>query len=38
MVINDQLSKLYIIGGTRSKLEMNDFIEVDYITEVKSSV
>ena len=34
MVINDRLSKLYILGGTRSKVEMNDFIEIDYITEV----
>ena len=33
MVINDQLAKLYILGGTRSKVEMNDFIEIDYITE-----
>ena len=34
MVINDQMAKLYILGGTRSKVEMNDFIEIDYITEV----
>ena len=33
MVLNERISKLYIIGGTRSKTEMNDFIEFDILTE-----
>ena len=33
MVLNENISKFYIIGGTRSKTEMNDFIEFDILTE-----
>ena len=32
MIINDDQSKLFVLGGTRSKTEMNDFVEFDILT------
>ena len=34
MVINETQAKFYVIGGSRAKVEINDFIEYDILTEV----